>query len=298
MANKKRNVLIVDDTRFSRTKIKEILMSKPEFAFMDLNIREACNGKEALLEIQNGNIDIVLLDINMPVMNGIELLAELKKLNITPEIIVITGDESITFTVLESYIINDLLYKPFDSKRLWENLIEINEKLVWNIKSNKNIQTKQSDSITQSIETKPIESLPIKKDSKSIGVSENTSKVISNTSSKEENKFKSADTSKKTLQQKKQKKEYSNKGDSNQKNSQAEHLGFDFNLIEKGLKEASKNSKRNESDKEKSDKELYKMSKGKKEAQVKINLDSPTLNQAANTNLKKETTEEDRKSVV
>jgi CheY-like chemotaxis protein len=63
---KKYIFLIVDDIFMNRLLLKEIIK--------DLcgEIKEAVNGKEAIDIIKNENIDIILMDIEMPVMNGVE----------------------------------------------------------------------------------------------------------------------------------------------------------------------------------------------------------------------------------
>lgn len=63
---KKYNFLIVDDIFMNRLLLKEIVKE------ICCSIKEAKNGKEAIEIIENEDIDIVLMDIEMPVMNGIE----------------------------------------------------------------------------------------------------------------------------------------------------------------------------------------------------------------------------------
>ena len=72
MGNK---ILVVDDSKFNRSILKNLLAS-------DYEISEAENGKEALAYIEKNQADIaaVLLDIVMPVMDGIEFLQEAGKL--------------------------------------------------------------------------------------------------------------------------------------------------------------------------------------------------------------------------
>jgi CheY-like chemotaxis protein len=63
---KKYNFLIVDDIFMNRLLLKEIVKE------ICCSIKEAENGKEAIEFIENEVIDIILMDIEMPVMNGIE----------------------------------------------------------------------------------------------------------------------------------------------------------------------------------------------------------------------------------
>ena len=84
-------VLIVDDDTLARIALKTMIEWN-EHGF-DL-IGEAGNGKEALKLIHEGNPDIVLLDIQMPVMDGLELLQILRNMNNAPKVVVLsTHDE-------------------------------------------------------------------------------------------------------------------------------------------------------------------------------------------------------------
>lgn len=65
------NVLIVDDSAILR---KVVGKAVRQAGIDDSCIREAGNGREALTAIEESEPDVVLLDINMPVMNGEELM--------------------------------------------------------------------------------------------------------------------------------------------------------------------------------------------------------------------------------
>ena len=87
------NVLIVDDSNSMRAVIKKII-SVSGFK-MDRCI-EAGNGKEALEALARDWVDVIVSDINMPEMNGFELLENLKKDDLFKEIpvIMITTESS------------------------------------------------------------------------------------------------------------------------------------------------------------------------------------------------------------
>lgn len=69
----KKAVCIIDDN----DDIREIYRTK--FIMEGFEVSTAVNGEEGLKVIRETNPDIILLDIEMPVMNGLEVLAELKK---------------------------------------------------------------------------------------------------------------------------------------------------------------------------------------------------------------------------
>ncbi|MCB0416002.1 MAG: sigma-54-dependent Fis family transcriptional regulator [Bdellovibrionaceae bacterium] len=78
---KKRHVLVVDDDTELRTTISEALLLN------DFEVAQATNGVEALRSIATKRPDFVMLDVNMPEMDGMECLSRIKELD--PSIIVI-----------------------------------------------------------------------------------------------------------------------------------------------------------------------------------------------------------------
>lgn len=70
------NVLIVDDSSSMRAVIKKTIKVS---GFNAGEYFEAGDGREALEILSNKWVDLVLSDINMPNMNGLELIAEMKK---------------------------------------------------------------------------------------------------------------------------------------------------------------------------------------------------------------------------
>ena len=82
MSQKK--VLIVDDSKLMRIIIKRILSSDDTFTV----ISEAGNGVEALAEIEKEVPDLIFLDIEMPEMDGVEALKEIRAKYSTKVIVV------------------------------------------------------------------------------------------------------------------------------------------------------------------------------------------------------------------
>ena len=77
-------ILLVDDHTLFRNGLKMLIDTIPGFQVTG----EAANGKEFLEQIQKVNYDIVMLDIEMPEMNGIE--AAKKAIRINPKLKIIT----------------------------------------------------------------------------------------------------------------------------------------------------------------------------------------------------------------
>ncbi len=110
-------VLIVDDEPLARSRLRDILS---DIGDMDL-LGEAANGLEALRLIQTLNPDVVLLDIRMPVMTGLEAARHIAELSHPPAVIFTTayGDHA-----LEAFDANaiDYLLKPIRPTRLEQAL--------------------------------------------------------------------------------------------------------------------------------------------------------------------------------
>jgi two-component system chemotaxis response regulator CheY len=79
-------VLIVDDAAFMRMQLKRIL-ERNEFDV----VGEADNGYNAIQKINTLHPDIIMLDITMPVMNGIECLKQINQLFEKPDVVMISA---------------------------------------------------------------------------------------------------------------------------------------------------------------------------------------------------------------
>jgi DNA-binding NarL/FixJ family response regulator len=69
-----KRILLVDDHAVVRTGLRQIL----EQAFIGLQVAEASNSQEAMLELREGNLDAVILDISLPGMSGLGLLKRIR----------------------------------------------------------------------------------------------------------------------------------------------------------------------------------------------------------------------------
>jgi putative two-component system response regulator len=102
------NVLIVDDELGPRESLGMIL--KPSF-----NIYSSEDGREALQIIKKTNIDVVTLDLKMPVMSGEEVLKLIKDYDPTIEVVIITGYGTLKSAVEAiKYNVFDYILKPFN----------------------------------------------------------------------------------------------------------------------------------------------------------------------------------------
>jgi putative two-component system response regulator len=102
------NVLIVDDELGPRESLGMILKSS-------FNIFTSEGGREALQIIKNTNIDVVTLDLKMPVMSGEEVLKLIKDYDPTIEVVIITGYGTLKSAVEAiKYNVFDYILKPFN----------------------------------------------------------------------------------------------------------------------------------------------------------------------------------------
>ena len=83
--NKK--ILIVDDSPVSRQIVKKCLPKDQTF-----EIYEAGNGQDGLEQFKKNNPDVTFLDLTMPVMDGLEALGEIKKIDGNASVVVLTAD--------------------------------------------------------------------------------------------------------------------------------------------------------------------------------------------------------------
>ena len=110
--DKRQKILIVDDAEFNRVILKEILGET-------YNYLEAENGNQAIQIVEeNPEIDLMLLDINMPQMNGFGVLEWMNRFQWIDEtpVIMISSEESVD-TMRKAYEmgITDYITRPFDS---------------------------------------------------------------------------------------------------------------------------------------------------------------------------------------
>jgi PAS domain S-box-containing protein len=109
------NILLVDDEKPICTAVKKFFEAKGH------SVTTALSGKKGLEIFKKGNFDVILADITMPDMDGVELIAKLKKINQQTKFIVLTGH--IAGDKLESAKkagADEILTKPFRNEELFQ----------------------------------------------------------------------------------------------------------------------------------------------------------------------------------
>ncbi len=105
-------VLVVDDEKLIRDLIKEYLeMNK-------FNVIEAANGLEAVEKCENENIDLIIMDIMMPKLDGYSACREIYKLKKIPTIMLSARKEEYDKLLGFDLGIDDYVTKPFSPKEL------------------------------------------------------------------------------------------------------------------------------------------------------------------------------------
>jgi len=110
------NVLIVDDAAFMRMMIKDIL-GKNGYTV----IGEAENGAVAVEKYMELNPDIVIMDITMPEMDGLQAVREIRKRDPQAKIIMCSamGQQAMVIDAIQSGA-KDFIVKPFQADRVVE----------------------------------------------------------------------------------------------------------------------------------------------------------------------------------
>ncbi|OAS17933.1 response regulator [Paenibacillus oryzisoli] len=116
-------VLIVDDEYYFRQALK-ISLPWEELGFRIAG--EAKNGQDALSIMSEVNPDIVLVDINMPIMDGMEFIQRAKQSEQETKFIMLTGQSEFTYAKMAVQLgVFNYVLKPIDEDELRNSLLEI-----------------------------------------------------------------------------------------------------------------------------------------------------------------------------
>lgn len=125
------NLLIADDNyEFAKSIFNKMINIK----YINV-VNISSNGKEALEFILENRIDIVILDLQMPILNGIEILKKLNEFKNNyeiPKIIVTTGDRLLLLESLKNSLpIEYIFVKPFDLDELINKIEDICDEILY-----------------------------------------------------------------------------------------------------------------------------------------------------------------------
>jgi two-component system LytT family response regulator len=111
--------IIIDDERLAREELKSMLT---KFEFLEI-VAEAKNPEEGIQKIIKNSPELIFLDIQMPGMNGFEML---QKLDEIPKVIFVTAFDEFAIKAFEINAL-DYLLKPIDPIRLNETLSKLQQ---------------------------------------------------------------------------------------------------------------------------------------------------------------------------
>jgi DNA-binding NtrC family response regulator len=109
----KKRVLVVDDEQdFAKALVERLELR-------DYDVTACFGGEEAVEKMERYNFDVVILDVKMPGMDGIEVLREIKRIKPLAEVIMLTGHATVE-TAIEGMKLGayDYLMKPCETEDL------------------------------------------------------------------------------------------------------------------------------------------------------------------------------------
>lgn len=117
---KNKKILIVEDHAISYKYLEEILLPyKPKLSW-------AINGEESLNMVRNNKYDLIIMDINLPEMDGVTAIKEIRKTKPDIPILVQTAYAMETeMKMIKSSGCNDIIGKPFNEKEFLDTLIKV-----------------------------------------------------------------------------------------------------------------------------------------------------------------------------
>lgn len=117
------NILVVDDSET----VRDIIAKALQLAQVPINeLHKAANGQEGLDILQDKEVDLVFSDINMPVMNGVEMIERMhedERLSGIPVIVVSTEGSSTRREQLKTKGVSAYICKPFTPERI-KNVVD------------------------------------------------------------------------------------------------------------------------------------------------------------------------------
>jgi two-component system response regulator AlgR len=108
-------ILIADDEHLARARLRGLLEAEPGIEV----VGEAADGRDAVLKAQNLGAEVLLLDIRMPVMDGLEAAQHIASLDPQPAVIFCTAYDQYAVAAFEAQAL-DYLVKPIRRDRLLE----------------------------------------------------------------------------------------------------------------------------------------------------------------------------------
>ena len=118
------NIIIIDDHKLIREGLKQLIEFNEDMSV----VAEYSSGIDYLNEIDNNEADIILLDINMPDMNGLDVLDKIKQHNNNQKVIILTVHNEVEYLVkARKYKSEGYILKDAGFEELRNAIIRVNE---------------------------------------------------------------------------------------------------------------------------------------------------------------------------
>ncbi len=110
-------ILIVDDSSAQRIILKKVFKEK---GYSDTDIHQSGDGNDAFDKASKHNYELILMDLNMPKMDGLTCIKNMRKHNIKTPVIMVTseGDQEKVNEAMKAGI-SYFITKPFLPEKLW-----------------------------------------------------------------------------------------------------------------------------------------------------------------------------------
>lgn len=109
MSEKKLRSIVVDDSEIQRTTVAKLIKNHPNLEL----VAEYRNGVEVLQNVKSDEVDVIFLDVEMPLVNGFDLLKSMKH---KPQVVMISSAPEHALKAFD-FDVTDYLLKPIESPR-------------------------------------------------------------------------------------------------------------------------------------------------------------------------------------
>lgn len=109
MPEKKLRSIVVDDSEIQRTSVAKLIRNHPNLEL----VAEYRNGVEVLQNVKSDEVDVIFLDIEMPLVNGFDLL---KSMKYKPQVVIISSAPQHALKAFD-FNVTDYLLKPIEAAR-------------------------------------------------------------------------------------------------------------------------------------------------------------------------------------
>ena len=116
-------ILIVDDSELMRTIVEQVIRENLREAAAKIRFYHAANGKDAMDIFQAEPVSLVFLDWNMPVLDGVEFVREIRGSgNKVPIVMITSVTDSEKILQAASAGVNSYVEKPIRGPQLWDQI--------------------------------------------------------------------------------------------------------------------------------------------------------------------------------